>query len=116
MKLKGSVGKMGGNDKGDVALVQQALATIKGKGKFGSQPLWKGHVDGRNSRDLEAAIAGFQAAKGLRPTAKLDAIGPGITRLKQTLPTSFRATQAIRGHHGERIGTGRPAGRREEGG
>ncbi len=97
MKLKGSVGKMAGNDKGDVALVQQALATIKVKGKFGAQPLWKGRVDGRNSRDLEAAIGVFQAAKGLRPTGKLDAIGPGITRLKQTLPTSFRATQAIRG-------------------
>ena len=97
MKLKGSVGKMGGNDKGDVALVQQALATIKVNGKFGAQPLWKGRVDGRNSRDLEAAIGVFQAAKGLRPTGKLDAIGPGITRLKQTLPTSFRATQAIRG-------------------
>ncbi len=39
MKLTGSVGKMGRNDKGDVALVQQALATIKVKGKFGSQPL-----------------------------------------------------------------------------
>ena len=48
MKLKGSVGKMGGNDKGDVALVQQALATIKVNGKFGAQPLWKGRVDGRN--------------------------------------------------------------------
>ncbi len=97
MKLTGSVGRMGRNDKGDVALVQQALATIKVKGRFGSQPLWKGRVDGRNSRDLEAAIGTFQSAKGLRPTGKLDAIGPGITRLRQTLPTSFRATQAIRG-------------------
>ena len=97
MKLTGSVGRMGRNDKGDVALVQQALATIKVRGKFGSQPLWKGRTDGRNSRDLEAAIGAFQAAKGLRATGKLDAIGPGITRLRQTLPTSFRATQAIQG-------------------
>ncbi len=97
MKLTGSVGRMGRNDKGDVALVQQALATIKVRGKFGSQPLWKGRADGRNSRDLEAAIAGFQSAKGLSPTGKLDAIGPGITRLRQTLPTSFRATQAVQG-------------------
>ncbi len=57
MKLTGSVGRMGRNDKGDVALVQQALATIKVKGKFGSQPPWKGRADGRNSRDLEAAIS-----------------------------------------------------------
>ncbi len=65
MKLTGSVGRMGRNDKGDVALVQQALATVK--------------------------------VKGLRPTGKLDPIGPGITRLRQTLPSWFRATQAIRG-------------------
>ena len=85
MKLTGSVGRMGRNDKGDVALVQQALATIKVKGKFGSQPLWKGRADGRNSRDLEAAIGAFQSAKGLRPTGKLDNFGPGMTRLRQTL-------------------------------
>lgn len=29
MKLTGSVGRMGRNDKGDVAPVQQALTTIK---------------------------------------------------------------------------------------
>lgn len=80
-----------------MALVQQALASIKVKGRFGGQPLWKGRADGRNSRDLEAAIGYFQTAKGLRPTGKLDPIGPGITKLRQTLPTSFRATQAIRG-------------------
>jgi len=85
------------NRKGDVALVQQALATIKVKGKFGSQPLWKGRADGRNSRDLEAAIAGFQSLKGLRPTGKLDNFGPGMTKLRQTLPASFRATQAVQG-------------------
>ena len=110
MKLNGSVGKMGRNDKGDVALVQQALATIKVKGKFGSQPLWKGHVDGRNSRDLEAAIGCFQFAKGLRPTGKLDAIGPGITRLRQTLPASFRATEAIRGTTASVSGQADPRG------
>lgn len=97
MKLTGSVGKMGRNDKGDVTLVQQALATIKVKGKFGSQPLWKGRPDGRNSRDLEAAIASFQTAKGLRPSGKLDNFGPGMTKLRQTLPASFRATQAVQG-------------------
>ena len=97
MKLTGSVGRVGRNDKGDVALVQQALAAIEIKDRFGSQPLWKGRADGRNSRDPEAAIGTFQAAKGLRPIGKLDNFGPAITRLRQTLPTSFRATQAIRG-------------------
>ncbi len=97
MKLTGSVGRMGRNEKGDVALVQQALATIKVKGKFGSQPLWKGGADGRNSGDLEAAIGTFQAAKDLRPTGKLDNFGPGMTKLRQTLPASFRATQAVQG-------------------
>ncbi len=115
MKLTGSVGKMGRNDKGDVALVQQALATIKVKGKFGSQPLWKGRADGRNSRDLEAAIAGFQSLKGLRPTGKLDNFGPGMTKLKQTLPASFRATQASgapRQVYRNRPTRGAPPGRR----
>jgi hypothetical protein len=97
MKLNGSVGRMGRNDKADVALVQDAFTRIKIRGKFGRQSLWKGRVDGRNSRDLEAAIGSFQAINNLRPTGKLEASGPAVSKLRQAVPSAFRSARPVRG-------------------
>ena len=80
MKLTKSVGKGTFPAAKDVMIVQKCLSSIKIKTKFGTQPVWKGKVEGKNSADLIKAIEAFQQCEGLKITGKIEAIGPTFQR------------------------------------
>ena len=68
MKIFSTVGKNGVNSKGDVALVQLALRTLKN----GTKPFLSGVIDGKSGPMTEAAIEAFRKAHGVT-----DATTPG---------------------------------------
>lgn len=83
VQITHSVGKAGINDKADVAVIQTALKNLQQQTKFGRKPLYGGRIDGRNSRDLESAIAAFQAGQSLKPGGKLIPHSPDLRAVRK---------------------------------
>ena len=71
----------------DVAVIQAAFKAASPKGR-GS--LWPGRIDGRPSRELEAAIAALQKAVRVPVSGRIEASGSILRRLDQELPPSHR--------------------------
>ena len=92
IKLSGSVGKMGPNKTGDVAVVQAALMNARGG------PFWPGPIDGNRTTKLVEAITGFQATNGVRPANGTFQSGSmGLGKLRQALRMPLNRMQGIPG-------------------
>lgn len=92
--ITASVGKTGQNKSHDVALIQAALLNVKVAGKA----TFTGRVDGRSSPALVAAILTFQNTNRVTPAnGTFQSIGPGMMKLKNSLPASLKGMRAITG-------------------
>jgi len=91
--LSKSVGRTAMGPAHDVAVVQAALANIKA----GMKPYWSRPIDGRKTRELEEAIACFQAANKITPNGKVETFGPTINALRRALPANMRGLRGLPG-------------------
>ena len=90
IKLSGSVGKMGPNKTGDVAVVQAALMNARGG------PFWPGPIDGKKTTKFVEAITSFQTAHKVNPAnGTIQSFGPTMNRLKSALPMSMSGLGAL---------------------
>ena len=90
IKLSGSVGRMGPNKTGDVALIQAALMNVKGG------PFWPGPIDGKKTTKFVEAITAFQTANRVTPAnGTIQSFGPTMNKLKSALPMSMSGLGAL---------------------
>ncbi len=87
------LGRNAFGDKHDIAAIQAALKNIKIRNK----PIWPGRIDGRKTKDLEEAIAIFQAAHRIKITGKVEPRGPTITAMTRALPRSHAGLRGLKG-------------------
>ena len=87
------LGRNAFGDKHDIAAIQAALKNIKIRNK----PIWPGRIDGRKTKNLEEAIAIFQAAHRIKVTGKVEPRGPTITAMTRALPRNLANMRGLKG-------------------
>jgi hypothetical protein len=100
--LSSGVGSNATNHPHDVAAVQAALINLRPSPQRPAAATWRGRMDGRSSRDLEAAIAALQAATnqttvGQQPTGRLDPGGPTVTWIGNNLTHDVGTVRGLPG-------------------
>ncbi|MGB0920498.1 MAG: hypothetical protein ACPG1C_04160 [Alphaproteobacteria bacterium] len=91
--LKGSVGRAQ-NAREDVALVQAALANIKGPN---GQPYWTGRISGTAGMPLIEAINAFEISIGQKRSGKIEPRSQAEAAMVSLLPTNRRNMRVLPG-------------------